>query len=170
MLPALLERAGRETAALQSSLEALFLFIHPRNLITLRDVESLMGRFAEEDIFAMSADLLRKNTRGALEKIQRLFEEGVRAPEIIAVLAGQLERMKQAADLAGRGLPPAEIAAAMRVPVFFQQKFFLELKSASKPVIKKMQASLLECDLMFKEGRLPERLALEKFILNAAAD
>lgn len=163
----LVDKAGRDTATLQNSLEQLFIFIHPRTVIAAQDVEKLLGKTAEEDVFAIAEDLFQKNTQGALEKSTRLFREGVRAPEMIAVLAGQLERMKQAADLLERGASPVEVASSLRVHSFFQQKFFLQLKRVSKKNLTGMQKRLLECDLSIKEGRAGERLALERFILES---
>lgn len=161
----LLEKAGKDISALQNSLEGLFIFIHPRTAVTSADVEKLLGKFAEQDIFAIAEELFQKNIKSALEKTEGLFREGVRAPEIIAILSGQLERMKQASDLLERGASPAEVAAGLRVHSFFQQKFFAQLKKVSKKGIEQAQKRLLECDLSIKEGRLAERLALEKFIL-----
>lgn len=161
----LIEKTGKETPFLQNSLEQLFVYAHPRTAITLADVDALLGRSGEEDIFAIADDVLSQNTQAALTRAERLFEEGARAPEIIGVLAGQFERMKQAADLVERGATPAEAAAALRVHSFFQAKFFLQLKKTSKRGIEEAQKRLLECDTMIKQGRLAERLALEKFIL-----
>ena len=163
----LIEKAGKDLSALQNSLEGLFIFIHPRIVINSGDVEKLLGKFAEQDIFAIAEELFQKNTKDALEKTERLFREGVRAPEIVAILSGQLERMKQASDLLERGASPAEVAAGLRVHSFFQQKFFAQLKKVSKKGIENTQKRLLECDLSIKEGRMGERLALEKFILES---
>ena len=163
----LIAMAGKDTAALQNALETLFVYIHPRTAVSSQDVDKLLGKTSEEDVFAIAEDLFQKDTQSALEKTLYLFREGVRAPEIIAVLAGQLERMKQAAALTERGASPQEVASAFRVHSFFQQKFFLQLKKLSVKGISRLQKRLLECDLSIKEGRLAERLALEKFILES---
>ncbi len=162
---ALGEKAGKDTQMLNNALEQLLIYIHPRTAVTAADVDALMGKYAEEDIFTIADEIFAKNTKAALEKAEQLFSEGVRVPEIIGVLAGQFERMKQAADLAERGASPAEVASAMRVHSFFQQKFFLQLKKVSKDGIERAQKRLLDCDTAIKQGRLAERLALEKFIL-----
>lgn len=163
----LIEKSGKETPALANAIEQLLVYIHPRTAIAAADVEALLGRSAEEDIFAIADDVLSRDTAAALRRAQRLFEEGARAPEIIGVLAGQFERMKQAADMIERGATPAEAANAMRVHSFFQQKFFGQLRKLSKPGIADAQRRLLECDTMIKQGRLAERPALERFILES---
>ncbi len=162
---ALAEKAGKDTQLLSNALEQLLLFAHPRTAVTTADVEALMGKYAEEDIFTIAEEIFAKNTKGALEKTEQLMNEGVRAPEIIGVLAGQFERMKQAADMLERGASPAEVASAMRVHSFFQAKFFLQLKKISKRGVQQAQKRLLDCDTAFKQGRLGEKIALEKFIL-----
>ena len=161
----LVEKTGKDTGSLQNAVDELLLFTHPRTSITAQDINQLLGKTSEEDVFAIAEDLFQKNSRAALEKTESLFREGVRAPEVIGVLAGQLERMKHASDLLERGASAPEVASALRVPSFVQQKFFIQLKKTSKAGIVRMQKRLLECDLSIKEGRSADRLALERFIL-----
>ena len=164
-ISALIQKAGKEPSLLQNALETLLLYAHPRTTIQRQDIDRLLGQTSEEDVFALAEDIFEKNTRGAIQRSEALFREGVRVPELIGVLTGQFERMKQASDLLERGASPSEVANTMRVHSFFQQKFFQQLKKVSKAGIIATQKQLLECDLSIKQGRLAERLAFEKFLL-----
>ncbi len=155
---------GPHLAELDSALEQLSVFVHPKQLVTLEDVRALFQRKSHEDIFQLAELLYDRQTSHALRITDELFRQGSRVPEMVAALAGQLERWKKGARWleAGRALP--EIAQELRVPVFFQESFFVRLKKLSIERLKALTEGLLICDESFKSGQVEERLALEKFI------
>ena len=100
----------------------------------------------------------------ALRLIDALFRQGTRTAEIVAALAGQIERWKKGVRQLDAGRALAEIAQDLRVPVFFQESFFRRLKTLSKERLDTLTEALLVCDESFKSGQAEERLALEKLI------
>ncbi len=155
---------GANLAELDSALEQLALFVHPRQNVALDDVKALFQKKSHEDVFHLAELVHDRRPAQALRVTDSLFREGTRTPEIVAALAGQLERRKRGARLleSGRALP--EIAAELRVPQFFQDSFFTRLKKLSTEWLEAMTEGLLACDESFKSGQAEERLALEKFI------
>lgn len=155
---------GAHLSELASALEQLSLFVHPRQKIVLEDVRALFQKKSHEDVFQLAEYLHDHRTHQALRVTDALFRQGTRTPEIVAALAGQLERWKKGARQleAGRALP--DIAQDLRVPVFFQENFFARLKKLSMPRLQSLTEALMACDESFKSGQAEERLALEKFI------
>ena len=155
---------GANLAELDSALEQLALFVHPRQSVGLDDVKALFQKKSHEDVFHLAELLHDRRPAQALRVTEELFREGTRTPEIVAALAGQLERWKRGARLleAGRALP--DIATELRVPQFFQDSFFARLRKLSIERLNAMTEGLLACDESFKSGQAEERLALEKFI------
>ncbi len=155
---------GAHLAELDSALEQLSLFVHPKQMVTLEDVRTLFRKKSHEDVFQLAEHLHDRRTSQALRITDALFRQGTRAPEIIAALAGQLERWKKGARQLEAGRALSEIAQELRVPAFFQDSFFVRLKKLSMPRLERLTEALLDCDESFKSGRIEERLALEKFI------
>ena len=155
---------GAHLAELDSSLEQLSLFVHPKQSIGLEDVRALFQKKSHEDVFHLAELLHDRRPAQALRVTDSLFREGTRTPEIVAALSGQLERWKKGARqlAAGRALP--DIAQDLRVPVFFQEPFFARLKKLSMERLETLTEALLACDESFKSGQAEERLALEKLI------
>jgi DNA polymerase-3 subunit delta len=156
--------AGGELSTIVSNLEQLAAFIHPRVHVTLEDAEKLFQKRAEDDVFTLAQFLLDQKPAESLRVLDALFEEGARGPEIIAALAGQLERWKKGSARVAQGRTPEEIGLELKVPPFFQRAFFAQLKRLSGVRLQKLTQALLACDEQFKSGQTTERLALERFI------
>ncbi len=161
----LMEKTGRQTALLDSSIEELAIFVDPRKTITALDVRSLLGRSVQEDIFSLTDFLLEKKIPEALETLEKLLKDGTSASEIIAVLAGQWARLAAYSELKRQGCAEGEIALEMKVHPFYQEKFFAQASKTREGEAERSLRRLLECDDAIKTGRLNDRLAVEKFVL-----
>ena len=161
--------SGNELSSLCSNIEQLALFVHPKTRITLSDAETLLQKRSGSDVFRLAELLLDGRQSEALRVLHGLFEEGVRAPEIVAGLAGQIERWKRGSMRLSHGLSPEEIGFELRIPSFFQGAFFAKLRNLSPGYLSEISEKLLHCDESFKSGRATERLAVEKFIWTSSA-
>ncbi len=164
-VPVLIERVGAEVASLHSALEQLGLYAADKPLITADDVQLLLGKSAQDDIFRLADRLFERRRDAALQILQALFKDGAGAPTIVAGLAAQMERLRKCRRLVASGMSPREIAAEFRVPPMHQEKFFAQVRTASDTGLKRAARKLLDCDEAVKTGRMPERAALERFVL-----
>ncbi len=163
----LMERVGRELSGLENALEELVIYIHPRRQATLDDARALIQKSSQEDVFKLADSLLDRNKKEALEIADSLARSGVRAPEIVGVLAGQLERYKKALTALAEGKSRADLADELRVPKMHRSAFFLRLEKIPAQRLRKLQRELLACDESFKTGRSQERFSVERFILSS---
>lgn len=163
----LIERVGNDVAALSTALEQLAVFIHPRPVLTAADVQNLLGKSAQENVFRLLDLILDSRAPSAVRLLEGLFREGTRSAEIIGALAGQLDRLKKCRWLLQQNRPSAVIGAELGVPPSRQSEFFALSKKASEPFLRDFSKRLLRCDEEIKTGRLAERLALERFILES---
>jgi DNA polymerase III subunit delta len=159
--------SGGELSTIASNLLQLASYVHPKKQASLADAEALFKRRAEDDVFLLAELMLDQKKAEALRVLDALFDEGTRAPEIVAALGGQMERWKKASARLAEGRSPEEVGAELKIPSFFQGPFFAKLKKLTKAQLSAYAKGLLTCDEDFKSGRLPERLALERFIWSA---
>jgi DNA polymerase-3 subunit delta len=161
----LLGRVGADLSALDGVLNELKMYVHPRTQATVAEAAAIAPSNPDEDVFKLAELLMDERKTEALRLIDGLYRSGSRAPEIVAALAGQLERYKKASALLASGRPPSDIGEEMRVPRVFQVAFFQRLKKAPKDRLRTLQKALLECDESFKTGRAEERISVERFVL-----
>ena len=162
----LIDKMGKDVPALSSSLEMLATYIHPRKDVNAGDVEALLGRSLQNDVLVLVDNLLKKDAKAALSMTANFLREGIRGFEIVAVLAGQFERMRKAKALMDEGLPGAQVGTELRVHSFFMDKFVVQVKSLSRFDLRKVFRELLLCDESIKTGALSESLAVERLVLS----
>ncbi len=162
---ALLERVGKGIADLASAIEVLSVYVGERNTIAQKDVETLLGRSIQGDVYALVDRLIEKNSKKTLETLELLFKEGARFQEIIGALAGQLDRLKQAREFLDARRAPSEIASELGVHPFYFERLLSQAKAVSVQGIRESLKRLLVCDESVKSGKVNDRTALERFIL-----
>lgn len=164
-VPVLVERSGRETAALASALETLAIFVHPAKRVTRADAERLLGKSVQADVFELVDRVLDRDAAGAATMTASLLEEGTRGFEVVAVLAGQFERLRRARRLLDRGLTARDVGVEMKVHSFFLDKFVRQASKAPAERLRTATARLLACDEAVKTGKAGDRIALERLVL-----
>jgi len=162
----LIERAGSNLSNLDQALEQLAVFIEPRRTIAYEDVEKLLGKSVEADVFMLMDFIMNDEKPRVFQAVHELLQNGTKAFEIVGVLAGQLQRLHDAAELLRRGVPSAEIGVELRVHTFFLDKFLSQARRLSKEKCEKWLTALLDCDEVIKRGNLNDCLALDHMLLS----
>ncbi|PIU40320.1 MAG: DNA polymerase III subunit delta, partial [Candidatus Omnitrophica bacterium CG07_land_8_20_14_0_80_50_8] len=165
----LIERVDKDAGSISSAIEQLTLYTHPETRITLKDVETLLGRSVQADVFGLLDALLEAKVKTALAVLDALLKTGAKIYEVTGAFARQLEQLGKIHALTTEGFPKDAIAAEMGLPPFFAGKIFQQAERISRTRLKKMATQLLDCDAAVKTGQLGERLALERFILTSCA-
>lgn len=161
----LIERFGKDLIEIDKSLDALSLFVHPRKDIQRSDVQQLVGYSAQADVYALVDAIMERNVKTAYRELQNLLKEGARAFEIIAAVAGQLERVKKASYLVESGRSAKDIGFDLKIHPFFLDKLLKQVSRMTRERISQALNSAAECDAAMKTGALTERLAIEYFVL-----
>lgn len=161
----LMNKIGGDLSNIDNALEQMLLFVYPKNQATLEEAQKLVGGDSVENVFRLADCLLDQKKKEALSILESLYRSGVRAPEIVASVSGQLERYKKAFSALNEGKSRADLADELRVPKMHQGPFFLRLDRMSKEKIVRIQRALLECDESFKTGQAEEKFSVERFIL-----
>ncbi len=161
----LMDRVGRDTCELEAALEKLSIFAHPRTAVSEQDIRALLGRSLQHDIFQLASFLLLKDAVQAVALLESLLQEGGKVYEILAVLAGQFEKIRQIHSLLEAGKTEHEIGEILRIHPYYLAKTVGQAVQVSREKLDRLYAMLLECDENIKLGSLPDRLALEKFVL-----
>lgn len=165
----LVDRIGKDLALVDAAIEQLSIYVSPKTAITAADVEALLGKSAEQDVFALMDYLMDRNTAAALSQLRRLMGEGVRGPEILAVLALQADKLKKGLVLLKEGVPAERIGGELRIHSFFLDKFMKQLRGLSPEKILHLSRKMLDADQAIKTGRRDEASALESLVISEAS-
>lgn len=164
---AVIGRAGKDLASICGALERLRLYVHPRTTIERGDVEALLGSTAEEDVFALAARVLESDGPGAVRVLERLYDDGLGAVEIVAVLGGQIERLYRAALARQAGMSRAEWSAGVKGHPYFLEKLWNQAGTADAGRLAGLLKELAAADEAYKTGRLDETVGLECLVIRS---
>ncbi len=166
----LIERAGKDAALLHSAVEQLAVYTREAARISAKDVETLLGRSVQADVFGLLDALLEKKIKSALEILENSLNEGARIYEIVGAFSGQLERLSKIRALTDEGFPREAIAEELKLHPFFSAKVLKQAERLSQAELQRLLKNLLACDEAVKTGKLNDRLALQRFILQTCLD
>jgi DNA polymerase-3 subunit delta len=164
----LVDLVGPEMGQLDQELGKLAVYVGRAKRISATDVDQLVGRSREENVFKILDAIARGECGVALASLDRLLESGEDPLRILGALSLQLRRLAQVARLNEQGQPLALALGQAGVPPFARQETEIQLR-AFGPRNKLLYDWLLEADLGVKGGSLlPPRVLLERLFARLA--
>jgi DNA polymerase-3 subunit delta len=157
------ELCGSTLGLLDAELSKLATYVGDREGIAKSDIEALVGRHREEDVFGVLDALADKDARRALEKWERVLETDRAAPgRAIGGLAWGIRRLIDLKQQAERGVSPHALARqAYTRPEILERR----LRIANVVALQGQMRDLLEADLASKTGLSSVPVAIERFII-----
>ncbi len=166
----LVDLVGPEMGQLDQELGKLATYVGPAKKIAATDVDQLVGRSREENVFKILDAIANGESGKALTSLDRLFESGEDALRILGALSLQLRRVAQLTRLNEQGCPAAMALDQVGVPIFARQETESQLRSFGQhPNL--LYSWLLDTDLGAKGGsQLPPRILLERLVARLATE
>jgi len=160
----LMETIGGDLFTLSNEISKLVAFTGGR-LIEEKDVRAVVSASQESDIFAM-VDAVMDHKAGIAEQIlYKLLQRGTVAPQILALIARQIQMLVQMKDLKSRKRPISEIQRKLGIyNPYIWEKLSGRAEKYTIEKLKNIYQSLLKTDMAIKTGQLDGDLALNLLI------
>jgi len=164
----LIELTGDSLPRLYSEIDKLALFANAKKVITVRDVESLIGHNRLFNAFAVIDAIIAGNVAQAVNRLRAMFAEDKSAEfKVVGAFAFHFRRMFNARVLLDKGIPPAEIVKRLRI-WSNRDLFFLQLRRVSLKQLGENLQQLAQTDYAIKTGRTKAKIAVEQLVLKLA--
>lgn len=162
-LTLLVQETGSNLWRLSREILTLVSFSGTRNDVTKEDVQLLLHLSLESNVFA-TVDALSLGERSrALELLALHIKKGESLVVLAASIAGQLRRLLEVHELAGKGLPLLTIQNTLSMKPFLARKLFEISRRFTKEKLWQFFEKALELDRNIKTGRVPAHSALYLF-------
>ena len=189
-------KTGFDFRRSMSELEKLISFVGERSIVEKDDVEEVVGRTREDEIFALTNALGEKNQLAALEALKNLLNQGTHHLIILSMIVREIRLLLQARILVDSGKLPklknnmeygwfqnniqpamTGFADTMAMPKDFlihKHPFvvFNALRNCGRfsyPRLINFLDELLELDRSFKSSASSPQLLLEMFLIRACS-
>lgn len=167
----LVERVGQSLGMLDQELTKIATSIGDRARITANDVDALVSRSKEANLFHILDAIGNGNPGEALSLLEEGFADGSEPMRVLAALTYQLRKLAAVARLTAMGmaLGPAMDAAGVKDWAETRRNFEKQLRHLGRRRLDKLLEWLAEINLGLKGGNaLPERVQVERLVVMLA--
>lgn len=164
-LDMLKESKGADLLNLSFELDKLATFTDKRKVITVNDVESLVGKSVVASTFDIVSAIGDRNAPKAIRIVNELTSSGKKPYEIIGMISWFFKRVLKAKLMLDAGDTESSVCQKLRVARRSAQEFFTHVHSFSERDIESKMKVLLEADLTIKRPRYNASLVTEFAII-----
>jgi DNA polymerase III subunit delta len=160
----LIELIGGDLYIMTNELNKLVAFTGGRR-IEEKDVRAVVTAAQEVDIFTIVDAIMDRQAGLAEQILHKLFQNGVVPPQILVLLARQVQTLVQLKELKSQKRPSAEIQAKTGLfNIYAWSKLSSRADKYTMDRLKMIYHSILQTDLAIKTGKYDGDLALNLLI------
>lgn len=160
-----LNRVGKDLNNIKNELNKLMMYKLDSREIKNIDIDKIVVKSIEEEIFALTDAVILKNTELALNLLDNFLKKDYEEIQIIMLLAGQFRFLFQVKRLLNKGKSEGEIARILEVNPYRVKFTIKKLYSYSERMLLDYIQKLAKMDRDIKLGLINKRSALELFII-----
>jgi len=135
-----------------------------REKLRVEDIDKFVEKTMEESIWEFTDALGEYDKAKALQVMERLLVEKEDFMKIVGMLARQFRILAMVKYLSKIGRNHAEITSELKLHPFVVRKAVSHSRNFTFEKIRKLYYKLLKTDLVVKQGRFDEKLALDLWI------
>ncbi len=160
----LIERAGSNLSNLISECDKIFLYKDDEKNITEEDIENLVFKNIEDNIFELTNAVMNKDKKKIINIYKDLILMGEEEIKLIVMLANQFRMILQVKLMVKNGYKERDMATIIR-----EHPYRVKLAMQSNFKINELENYLIkleELDYSIKSGKLDKSFGFEMFLLN----
>lgn len=160
----MVDRVGNDLQSLTAELEKLMLFCWERRRITPEDVLEVIANVRERDVFELIAAIAENDRAKVLRLLNRLFDSGLQAPQLIGLLYWNFKRLLALRERLEAGDRFEDALAELKLWSFKGRKGTVLEYSRSR--LRELVLRLREADGLAKSGGPAIQAHLERLLID----
>jgi DNA polymerase-3 subunit delta len=161
----MLASALPDLQALDNELEKLSLYVGDNGTIDETVLRTMSYASKADDVFEMTSAAARRDTKGALQQLQRLADGGTAPEAILPVLAWQIRTLIQVRDMLDRRISEGRMVEKSGLSDFVLRKTLGQARQFTMPKLLDIHHKLLTLDHAVKTGRADAELSLDALVV-----
>lgn len=160
-----LNKVGKNLNNVKNELNKLMMYKLETKNIKNEDIDKIVVKSMEEEIFALTDAVIAKNTGVSLNLLEEFLKKDYEEIQLIMLLASQFRFLFQVKRLLNKGKSEAEIAKILEVNPYRVKFTVKKLYAYTEGMLLDYIQKLAKMDHDIKLGLMNKRLALELFII-----
>lgn len=165
-LDLLLERTGAELTAIMNELPKLLLAEEDSKMIERGDVDGLVARSFEQNVFDLVDLVLKRNVKDALSMYRDLLLQKEEPLKINAILEGQFRLMLQTMILSKHGYDQGSIAKELKAHPYRVKLALRKNRQFKQYDLQDAYIGLVHLEEKMKSSSIDPELLFQLFLLN----
>lgn len=159
------DRVGSDLSIIQNEIDKIKIYKDDDKNITKEDIENLIVKRYEIDIFDFIDKIIYKKTDEALTMYYEMLKFNEEPIKIISILADNFRLMYQAKELSKTGYNNFDIGNILEENPYRMKYVLIKSKEYTSERLLKLIDDLADLDLNIKTGKIDKELGLELFII-----
>jgi DNA polymerase III subunit delta len=167
----LVDLVGPEMGLLDQELCKLAVYVGAAKTIDTADVDKLVGRNREEEVWTIFNLIGEGNTSAALSHLDRLLTQGEDALKLLGAFSSKLRSFAQTYRLTQTGLTLSQAMDVVKVPPaeFIRRATEQQMRHITGRRLNRVYDWLLQANIGMKGGsQLPPRTQMERLVIQLA--
>lgn len=160
-----LENDNKNMEMVDNELNKIIDYVGERDAITLEDVETVMPKSVEDNVFKMVDYAMGGNKGAALKMLNQFYLEGEGPFGVFGLLLRQIRIMLMVKLLSEKRMSPDTIAKEAKLAPFVVKKVLQNGRRYRVAGLKRTMIEAAELDLKMKTGQIDPEFGLEWFVL-----
>ncbi|MGE6629237.1 DNA polymerase III subunit delta [Bacillus sp. NPDC077027] len=156
---------GGSLSSIFQEVRKLSTYIGERNEIELTDVNQLVARSLEQNIFELINRIVNRNRTEAMQMFYDLLKQNEEPIKILALISSQFRLIMQTKYFAQQGYGQKQIASNIKVHPFRVKLAMDQARLFSEEELKSIVKQLSTIDYEMKTGKKDKQLLLELFLM-----
>lgn len=165
---ALIISCGANLQMIAGELRKLSLYAGPQGVVNQADIERMVARSTEQNVFVMIDELVRLRVDKALDLFHELIKRKEEPVKIAALMARQFRNMLLIKQLAAQGFSQQQIAGQLSLHPYVVKICAEHARKFEADKLRWAIRELADADFRMKTGQIDKVLALEIFMLGIA--
>lgn len=168
-IKAFFSRTGKNLLNAKKEVEKLILYVKPRNIVTITDVEEAITKELEQDVFALTNAIVLKDNEKVLSIYRELLDSGKDVMQLIGLVSKSFNDILIVNKMVNRNLKQKEIVNLLNIS---QGRAYHLIKNASlfnSGDIENYVIKLADLDYKIKSGKIEPKSGMELFLYGLGA-
>lgn len=160
-----ISRVGTDMENIQSEVEKLVCFSMEREIITIKDIDTICTVQLENQIFQMIDAIAMKQQEKALSLYYNLLALKEKPMGILYLVTRHFNILLQIKNMKRVGISQSEMAAKVSVPPFAVKKYLGQVNNFTSETLQEAVSFATDIEERIKTGRLLEKIGVELLVV-----
>lgn len=162
-------RSGRNLLNAKKEVEKLILYVKPRNLVTVLDVEEVITKELEQDVFALTNAIVSKDNEMIISIYKQLLESGKDIMQLIGLVSKSFSDILVVNKMVNRDLKQKDIVSLLNISPGRAYHLIKNASSFKTSDVEEYIIQLANLDYKIKSGKLDSKTGMEMFLYGLKA-